>query len=98
MPATSSPDGSGVASAPWQSLKRRPLPHGHGALRDAGAAKGGSEETGKARREAQYEPGFAMFSKRVNSPRNVSGTMPIGPLRCLAMMISAMPLSCVSGL
>jgi len=31
------------------------------------------------------------FSKRVYSPRKVSCTSPIGPLRCLAMMMSATP-------
>ena len=47
---------------------------------------------------AEVLPGVAKFSKRVCSPRKVSRTVPIGPLRCLPMMISATPLSCVSGL
>jgi len=46
----------------------------------------------------QYVPAVARFSKRVFSPRKASRTMPIGPLRCLLMMISATPLSCVSSL
>jgi hypothetical protein len=47
---------------------------------------------------AQYEPGLAKFSKRVYSPRKVRRVVPIGPLRCLPMMISATPFSGVSGL
>ncbi len=35
----------------------------------------------------------AVFSKRVYRPRKVSLTVPVGPLRCLPMMISARPLS-----
>ena len=31
----------------------------------------------------------ARFSKRVYSEKNVSGTVPVGPLRCLPMIISA---------
>ncbi|XQU70380.1 hypothetical protein OJJOAM_003111 [Cupriavidus sp. H18C1] len=38
------------------------------------------------------------LSNLVNWPRKVSRTVPIGPLRCLPMMISAVPLSCESGL
>jgi len=38
-------------------------------------------------------PGRAASSKRVDSGRNVSGTEPVGPLRCLARMISALPIS-----
>ena len=34
---------------------------------------------------------WASDSKRVYSLRNVSFTVPVGPLRCLAMMISAIP-------
>src|SRR5438132_14363155 len=33
----------------------------------------------------------ARFSKRVNSLMNASLTTPVGPLRCLPMMISATP-------
>ena len=35
----------------------------------------------------------ARLSKRVYSPKNFSFTAPVGPLRCLAMMTSARPLS-----
>src|SRR6202012_450749 len=36
------------------------------------------------------------FSKRVKRPRKVVRTVPVGPLRCLPMMISAVPLSGLS--
>ena len=36
----------------------------------------------------------AKFSKRVNLPMKLRFFVPIGPLRCLPMMISAMPLNC----
>src|SRR5207342_279884 len=38
----------------------------------------------------------ARLSKRVYSPKNFSFTVPVGPFRCLPMMISARPLSCES--
>ena len=42
--------------------------------------------------------GSAMkFSNRVYCPRKVNRVVPIGPFRCFAMMISAVPLSAVSG-
>ncbi len=89
--------GGAAAARPWHSFQRRPLPQGHGALRDAGGAY--VVVLSKAlRARRQYEPGAAKFSKRVYSPRKVSRTVPIGPLRCLPMMISATPLSCVSWL
>jgi hypothetical protein len=50
------------------------------------------------RRRRQYVPAVAWFSKRVNSPKNVRRTVPVGPLRCLLMMISAVPLSFESAL
>ena len=34
----------------------------------------------------------ARFSKRMIEPLNPSGTMPVGPFRCLAQMTSARPL------
>ncbi|MNP74399.1 hypothetical protein D3C76_1712700 [compost metagenome] len=43
-----------------------------------------------------YMPG-ARFSKRVYLPMNARRMKPMGPLRCLPMMISAMPLCSVSG-
>src|SRR6185503_8593419 len=36
-------------------------------------------------------PRHSRFSKRVNSLMNASLREPVGPLRCLPMMISAMP-------
>ncbi len=42
--------------------------------------------------------GPAKLSNLVYCPRNVSRTGPMGPLRCLPMMISAVPLSGLSGL
>ena len=97
MVAPSGPTWGAAAARPWHSFHRRPLPQGHGALRDAGGAY--VVVLSKAlRARRQYEPGAAKFSKRVYSPMNVSRTVPIGPLRCLAMMISATPLSCVSWL
>ena len=41
---------------------------------------------------------LAQLSNLVYSPRKVRSTLPMGPFRCLPIMISAMPLSCVSGL
>ncbi len=43
-----------------------------------------------------YAP-LARLSNRVYLPRNVRCTSPVGPFRCLAMMMSAMPLRGVSG-
>lgn len=43
-------------------------------------------------------PPPARLSKRVYSPRKARRTVPVGPLRCLPIMTSAMPLSGVSGL
>ena len=40
----------------------------------------------------------AKLSKRVCSPKKLRRMVPVGPFRCLAMMISATPLSGVSGL
>ena len=45
----------------------------------------------------QYGCAGAKFSNLVYWPRKVSVTEPIGPLRCLPMMISAMPLFGESG-
>src|SRR6266446_10048128 len=42
------------------------------------------------------KPFSARFSKRVNSPRKLRRTTPVGPFRCLAMLISAMPFSVLS--
>src|SRR5271163_2764527 len=41
------------------------------------------------------KPPSTMVSKRVQGFRNANRTLPVGPLRCLAMMISALP--CSSG-
>ena len=95
--APSGPTWGAAAARPWHSFHRLPLPQGHGALRDAGGAYVVVLPKARRRRR-QYEPGAAKFSKRVYSPMNVSRTVPIGPLRCLPMMISATPLSCVSWL
>jgi len=47
----------------------------------------------------QYSPApEAKFSKRVDSPIKVRRSVPVGPLRCLPMMSSAVPFSAVSGL
>jgi len=46
------------------------------------------------RRMESYSPpgaSLARFSNRVNSLRNVRGTSPTGPLRCLAMISVALP-------
>src|SRR4030095_5826172 len=47
---------------------------------------------GMARRShanaASHRASAAMFSKRAYCGRNATGTTPIGPLRCLAMMTS----------
>ena len=95
--APSGPTWGAAAARPWHSFHRLPLPQGHGALRDAGGAYVVVLPKARRRRR-QYEPGAAKFSKRVYSPMNVSRTVPIGPLRCLLMMISATPLSAESGL
>src|SRR5262249_47486963 len=42
------------------------------------------------------KPLSSRLSKRVNSPRKVRRTTPVGPFRCFAMLISAMPLSGLS--
>src|SRR5258705_13476958 len=44
-----------------------------------------------ARRRAPDHAPVARLANRVCSRRNASFTVPVGPLRCLARMISAMP-------
>ena len=46
-------------------------------------------ETQGARTAARYS--LHMFSNRVNSLRNASFTVPVGPLRCFEMISSAIP-------
>jgi predicted ribonuclease YlaK len=66
----------------------------HAAARRA-LAPGGTRGRGALKpRPDQYEDPDpeAWFSKRVNSPRKVSRTVPTGPLRCLPIMASAVAL------
>ena len=51
----------------------------------------------RSQRVDRYAPPPARFSKRVNSRMNASFTTPVGPLRCLAMISSAVPCASVGG-
>src|SRR5690606_32740744 len=64
----------------------------HGAIR---AHPAGTASAAGARRRYSKLPtvSCARLSKRVYSPKNFSLKLPVGPFRCLPMMISARPLS-----
>ena len=44
----------------------------------------------------QYSSRSLKFSNRVNSPLNSRSTLPVGPLRCLTTITSALPLSSIN--
>ena len=71
--------------------------HQKGGLSSGGGGSGSSPLRRLPRISPPSGPGILSneessgLANRVNSPRNLSSTSPVAPLRCLAMMICAMP-------
>ena len=89
---------SEACSDSWSSLSARGATAttvGAGAATDAGAAGAGSG--GGYETASLHEAPGARLAKRVCSRRKASFTTPVGPLRCLATMSSAVPASGLFG-